>query len=169
MASSQACCPSSKPWACRMPSGACIRKQGDSRIQLPTMHPQPELTDGSSATACFQMSVQLQSQISSCQTTMEWQLQFRLPMHPPAAQGFGQCLLPSFPIPFFPPGLQGNCPPSVDNSPVRQLMKVPNEPGLSPNNGLENVFLSDQFMAGNPLKGQAKCLGAKTTSSQCLG
>ncbi len=26
-------------------------------------------------------------------------------------------------------------------------MKVPNEPGLSPNNGLENVFLSGQSMA----------------------
>ncbi len=25
--------------------------------------------------------------------------------------------------------------------------KVPNEPGLSPNNGLENAFLSDQSMA----------------------
>ena len=29
-----------------MPSGACIHKRGSSRIQLPTMHPQPELTDG---------------------------------------------------------------------------------------------------------------------------
>ena len=28
-----------------------------SRIQLPTMHPQPELTDGLSATACFEVSV----------------------------------------------------------------------------------------------------------------
>jgi len=36
-------------------------------------------------------------------------------------------------------------------------MKVPNEPGLSPNNGLENVSLSDQSMASNPRKGQAKC------------
>ena len=35
-------------------------------------------------------------------------------------------------------------------------MKVPNEPGLSPNNDLENSFLSDQSMAGNPRKGQAK-------------
>ena len=43
-------------------------------------------------------------------------------------------------------------------------MKVPNEPGLSPNNGLENVSLSDQSMASNPRKGQAKCPGAKTTS-----
>ena len=81
-----------------MPSGACIRKRGSSRIQLPTMHPQPELTDGSSATACFQMSVQLQSQTSSCQTIMEWQFQCHLPMHLPAAQGFGQCLLPLFPF-----------------------------------------------------------------------
>ena len=32
-------------------------------------------------------------------------------------------------------------------STLRQLMKVPNEPGLSPNNGLENVSLSDQSMA----------------------
>ena len=81
-----------------MPSGACIRKRGSSRIQLPTMHPQPELTDGLSATACFQVSAQPQSQISSCQTIMGWQLQCHLSMHPPAAQGFGQCLLPSFPI-----------------------------------------------------------------------
>jgi len=43
-------------------------------------------------------------------------------------------------------------------------MKVPNEPGLSPNNGLENAFLSDQSMASNPRKGQAKSFGAKTTS-----
>ena len=49
-------------------------------------------------------------------------------------------------------------------STLRQLMKVPNEPGLSPNNGLENVSLSDQSMASNPRKGQAKCPGAKTTS-----
>ena len=42
-----------------------------------------------------------------------------------------------------------------------QLMKVPNEPGLSPNNGLEHVPLSDQSMASNPRKGQAKYLGAK--------
>ena len=27
------------------------------------------------------------------------------------------------------------------------MMKVPNEPGLSPNNSLEIVFLSDQSMA----------------------
>ncbi len=40
-------------------------------------------------------------------------------------------------------------------STLRQLMKVPNEPGLSPNNGLENVSLSDQSMASNPRKGQA--------------
>ena len=42
--------------------------------------------------------------------------------------------------------------------------QVPNEPGLSPNNGLENAFLSDQSMASNPHKGQAKRFGAKTTS-----
>jgi len=40
---------------------------------------------------------------------------------------------------------------------------------LRPNNGLENVSLSDQSMASNcgdcnPRKGQAKCPGAKTTS-----
>ena len=76
-----------------MPSGACIRKRGGSGIQLLTMHPQPELTDGSSATACFQMSVQLQSQTSFCQTIMEWQLQCHLRMHLPAGQGFGQCII----------------------------------------------------------------------------
>ncbi|DBA72829.1 TPA: hypothetical protein ACH3X2_010214 [Trebouxia sp. C0005] len=43
-------------------------------------------------------------------------------------------------------------------------MEVPNEPGLSPNNGLENALLSDQSMASNPRKGQAKRSGAKTTS-----
>ncbi len=47
---------------------------------------------------------------------------------------------------------------------LRQMMKVPNEPGLSQNNGLENVFLSDQFTASNPREGQARCPGAKTTS-----
>ena len=44
------------------------------------------------------------------------------------------------------------------------MMKVSNEPSSSPNNGQENVFLSDQSMASNPRKGQAKCPGAKTTS-----
>ena len=43
-------------------------------------------------------------------------------------------------------------------------MKVPNKPGLSPKNALENAFLSDQSMASNPRKGQAKRTGAKTTS-----
>ena len=49
-------------------------------------------------------------------------------------------------------------------STLRQMMKVPNELGLSPNNCLENVFLSDQSKASNPRKGQAKRFGAKTTS-----
>ena len=49
-------------------------------------------------------------------------------------------------------------------STLRQMMKVPNEPGLSPNNDLENAFLSDQSMAIDPRKGQAKRFGAKTTS-----
>ncbi|KAA6424938.1 MAG: hypothetical protein FRX49_05112, partial [Trebouxia sp. A1-2] len=35
------------------------------------------------------------------------------------------------------------------------MMEVPNEPGLSPNNGLENAPLSDQSLASNPRKGQA--------------
>ena len=43
------------------------------------------------------------------------------------------------------------------------MMKIPNEHGLSPNNGLEHVFLSDQSMASNLRKGQAKCPGAMTT------
>jgi len=34
------------------------------------------------------------------------------------------------------------------------MMKVPNEPGLSPINGLQNVFLSDQSMASNLRKGE---------------
>ena len=46
------------------------------------------------ATACFQMSVQLQSQTVSCQNIMEC----HLPMHLPAVQGFGQCLLALFPF-----------------------------------------------------------------------
>ncbi len=33
-----------------------------------------------------------------CQTIMEWQSQCHLPMHLPAAQGFGQRFLPIFPI-----------------------------------------------------------------------
>ncbi len=41
-------------------------------------------------------------------------------------------------------------------STLRQMMKVPNEPGLSPNNGLENAFLSDQSMASNPREGRGK-------------
>ena len=50
---------------------------------------------------------------------------------------------------------------SGELSTLRQMMKVTNEPGLSPNNGLENAFLSDQSMASN---GQAERFGAKTTS-----
>ena len=34
-------------------------------------------------------------------------------------------------------------------STLRQTLKVPNEPGLSPSNGLENAFLSDQSVASN--------------------
>ena len=48
------------------------------------------------------------------------------------------------------------------------MMKVPNEPGLSPNNGLENAFLSDQSMPSKPREGEAKRTGAKTTSSSFL-
>ncbi|DBA87193.1 TPA: hypothetical protein ACH3X2_005196 [Trebouxia sp. C0005] len=62
-------------------------------------------------------------------------------------------------------GWQG--PPATERgelSTLRQMMEVPNEPGLSPNNGLENALLSDQSMASNPRKGQAKRFGAKTTS-----
>ena len=32
-------------------------------------------------------------------------------------------------------------------STLHHMIKVPNEPGLIPNNGLKNVFLSDQSMA----------------------
>ncbi|DBA88492.1 TPA: hypothetical protein ACH3X2_004975 [Trebouxia sp. C0005] len=39
-------------------------------------------------------------------------------------------------------------------STLRQMMEVPNEPGLSRNNGLENALLSDQSMASNPRKGR---------------
>ena len=46
-------------------------------------------------------------------------------------------------------------------STLRQIMKVPNEPGLSPNNGLENVFLSDQSMASSPRKEQANVLAPR--------
>ena len=49
-------------------------------------------------------------------------------------------------------------------STLRHMMKIPNEAGLSPKNGLENAFLSGQSMASNPRKGQAKRFGAKTTS-----
>ncbi len=59
---------------------------------------------------------------------------------------------------FFPPWVTGEL------STLGQMMKVPNEISLSPNNGLENAFLSHQSMASNPRKGQAKCFGAKTTS-----
>jgi hypothetical protein len=52
----------------------------------------------------------------------------------------------------------------MESSTLRQMMKVPKEPVLSPNNGLENVSLSDQSMASNSGKGQAKRFGAKTNS-----
>ena len=44
-------------------------------------------------------------------------------------------------------------------------MKVPNEPGLSPNNGLEPVFQKDQSMANNSRKGQEKAAQVHTRSS----
>ncbi len=45
-------------------------------------------------------------------------------------------------------GVTGNCPPSVFSPPtLRLMMKVKNKPDLSPNNGRENVFLSDQSVA----------------------
>ena len=44
------------------------------------------------------------------------------------------------------------------------MMKVSYEPGLSPNNGLEYMFISDQSMASSPRKEQENCFGAKTTS-----
>ncbi len=44
-------------------------------------------------------------------------------------------------------------------------MKVPNEPGWSPNNGLENAFLSDPSMASVSREEYSKRPGAKTTSS----
>ena len=47
---------------------------------------------------------------------------------------------------------------------LRELIKVPNKPGLSPNNNQETVFLSDQSMASNPRKGRAKRFGSNTTS-----
>ena len=50
---------------------------------------------------------------------------------------------------------------SGELSTLRQMTKVPNEPGLSPNNGLGE---RDQSMASNPREGQAKDTGAKTTS-----
>ncbi|DBA69811.1 TPA: hypothetical protein ACH3X2_012530 [Trebouxia sp. C0005] len=62
-----------------------------------------------------------------------------------------------------PPGYEDTHP-DRELSTLRQMMEVPNEPGLSPNNGLENALLSDQSMASNPRKGQAKRSGAKTTS-----
>ena len=48
------------------------------------------------------------------------------------------------------------------------MMKVPSEPGLTPNNGLGNAILSE-FMASNPRKGQAKRFGVCWASdSICL-
>ncbi len=46
-------------------------------------------------------------------------------------------------------------------------MEVPNEPGLSPNNGLENAFLSDQSMASKPRKGQTNRFGAAAFQVCC--
>ncbi len=43
---------------------------------------------------------------------------------------------------------------SGELSTLHQMMKVANEPGLSPNNGLENAFLSDQSMATIPARGK---------------
>ncbi len=45
-------------------------------------------------------------------------------------------------------------------STLRQMMEVPNEPGLTPNNGLENAFLKDQSMASNPRKAQTQASSA---------
>jgi len=42
-------------------------------------------------------------------------------------------------------------------STLRPMMKVPNEPGLSPNNGLENAFLSNQFTASQIISRCSLC------------
>ncbi|DBA87195.1 TPA: hypothetical protein ACH3X2_005197 [Trebouxia sp. C0005] len=82
-------------------------------------------------------------------------------------ESLGAAEAPSFFFVFF-LGYRGIVHPPPDDggelSTLRQMMEVPNEPGLSPNNGLENALLSDQSMASNPRKGQAKRFGAKTTS-----
>ncbi len=44
------------------------------------------------------------------------------------------------------------------------MMKVPNEPSVRPNNGVEKAFLSDESTASSPREGQANRPGAKTTS-----
>ena len=44
------------------------------------------------------------------------------------------------------------------------MMKVPNEPSVPPNNGVEKAFLSDESTASSPREGQANRPGAKTTS-----
>ncbi len=53
-------------------------------------------------------------------------------------------------------------------STLRQMMKVPDEPGLSPNNGLENAFLSDQFTASNPRKEHILTPWCHGCHSRCL-
>ena len=48
------------------------------------------------------------------------------------------------------------------------MMKVPNEPGLSPNNGLENVFLSDQSMASQMSLYASWCQQRYQTNVRCV-
>lgn len=51
-----------------------------------------------------------------------------------------------------------------ESSTLRQLMNIPNEPDLSPNDGLGNVSLSDQSMPSKASNGQANCPDAQMSS-----
>ena len=53
-------------------------------------------------------------------------------------------------------------------STLRQMMKVPNEPGLSRSNGLENAFLSDQSMASNPREVRVLCFHVSSQEESLL-
>ena len=97
MAFTVACCLCSRRWGCKMLSATCTLMHMSSHTQPPQDHPQPGLTGGLSATACFQPSAQLRSRTPSRVTTMGSLCHSLLLLHLLGVLVSGPCQPSSFP------------------------------------------------------------------------